>query len=130
MSSADIAPGNGADGRRERYRSGSVLLRCCHRLGAYLCTSDRVYRATLSRAQRRAGRCPQAFREWLFWAVLGTIGQGIAIGGGLWYFYAAEQEYRYIVEQRRQHEERQRELDRQSYFVRMPPIIAEHGEFQ
>ena len=105
------------------------IVRQVHRLGAYLCAHDRLYRVTLQRAERRIARNHEAFREWAACIILGFAAQAVAIGGGVWYFWAAEQEYQRIVQQRQQQEQRQRELDRQSYFVRVVPDIAEHGEF-
>lgn len=129
MSCTDIQHKLNANGRRERHRASSVLFRLCYRLGAYLCTSDRIYRVTIGRAKRRAGRCPKAFREYAIAATIGLVAQGIAIGGGFWYLYKAEQEYQRIAEQRRQQEQRQHELNRQSFFVRAVGGIVDIGEF-
>ena len=105
------------------------IVRQVHRLGAYLCAHDRLYRVTLQRAERRIARNHEAFREWAACIVLGFAAQAVAIGGGVWYFWAAEQEYQRIVQQRQQQEQRQRELDRQSYFVRIETDNIVYGEW-
>lgn len=129
MFSVDIDGEPESNGSVEHHGARGVLLRFCHRLGTYLCASDRIYCVTLSRAKRRAERYPSAFREYAFWAVFGLAVQAITIAAGFGYFYAAEQEHQRIVEQRQQQEQRQRELDRQSYFVRAVGGIVDTGEF-
>jgi hypothetical protein len=129
VSSVDIdgeVPANGSielDGAYGGWRGP------LYRLGTYLGSCDRAYRITLSRAERRLCRNPSHFREWAIFAVFGLVAQFAILAAGFGYFFAAEQEHQRIVEQKRQQEQRQRELDRQSYFVRVVPDIAEHGEF-
>lgn len=129
MSSADFDGKIPAAGGCEPDRVGIGWRGRLYRFGSYLGACDRYYRVTLSNARRSVVRHPSAFREFAICSIVGIAIQAAAISAGFGYFYAAEQEHQRIVEQRRQQEQRQRELDRQSYFVRMAPGIVDHGEF-
>ena len=100
-----------------------------YRLGAYLGACDRYYRITLSHARRSVVRDNSHFREWAIWNVAGLAIQAAIFAAGVWYFWKADCEHQRIVQQRQQQEQRQRELDRQSYFVRAAASIVDTGEF-
>ena len=119
MSSVDIDGEIPAAGGGKPYSVAIGWRRRLYRLGAYLGACDRYYRVTLSRARRAVVRDNSHFREWAIWNVAGLAIQATIFAAGVWYFWAAEQEYQRIVQQRQQQEQRQRELDRQSYFVRL-----------
>ena len=129
MSSVDFDGEIPAAGGCEPHSIVVGWRRRLYRLGAYLGACDRYYRITLSHARRSVVRDNSHFREWAIFAVFGLVAQFAILAAGFGYFFAAEQEHQRIVEQKRQQEQRQRELDRQSYFVRVVPDIAEHGEF-
>lgn len=119
MSSVDIDGEIPAAGGGKPYSVAIGWRRRLYRLGAYLGACDRYYRVTLSHARRAVVRDHARFREFAICSIVGIAIQAAAIAAGFGYFYAAECEHQRIVERRKQQEQRQRELDRQSYFVRM-----------
>lgn len=129
MSSVDFDGEVPAAGGCEPHSIVVGWRRRLYRLGAYLGACDRYYRITLSHARRSVVRDNSHFREWAIWNVAGLAIQAAIFAAGVWYFWKADCEHQRIVQQRQQQEQRQRELNRQSYFVRVVPDIAEHGEF-
>ena len=129
MSSVDIDGEIHAAGGGKPYSVAIGWRRRLYRLGAYLGACDRYYRVTLSHARRSVVRDHARFREFAICSIVGIAIQAAAIAAGFGYFYAAECEHQRIVEQRKQQEQRQRELDRQSYFVRAVSGIVDTGEF-
>lgn len=129
MSSADFDGQIPAAGGCEPDRVGIGWRGRLYRFGSYLGACDRYYRVTLSHARRSVVRDHSRFREFAICSIVSVAIQAAAIAAGFGYFYAAECEHQRIVEQRKQQERRQLELDRQSYFVRIESENMAYGEW-
>ena len=129
MPSVDIDGEIPAAGGGKPYSVAIGWRRRLYRLGAYLGACDRYYRITLSHARRSVVRDNSHFREWAIWNVAGLAIQATIFAAGAWYFWKADCEHQRIVQQRQQQEQRQRELDRQSYFVRIETDNMVYGEW-
>ena len=127
VSSVDIDGEIPAAGGGKPYGVAIGWRRRLYRLGAYLGACDRYYRVTLSHARRAVVRDHSRFREFAICSIVGIAIQAAAIAAGFGYFYAAECEHQRIVEQRKQQEQRQRELGRQSHFVRVESADVAKG---